>query len=118
MNRNYTPLLGGCYMVHDAMLTENYFVMIVPPTRYDLGALMTGKGGSAPIFARWVRAKCLASKKKTCRDLPISSRHKNSFLSKQFQHVIEPLFFNFTPLVDKYNRLKICSIQKHFIQLN
>jgi carotenoid cleavage dioxygenase-like enzyme len=49
----YTLSLGGFYMVHDAMLTENYFVMIVPPTRYDLGALMTGKGGSIGEVLRY-----------------------------------------------------------------
>lgn len=49
----YTISLGGFYMIHDAMLTENYFVMIVPPTRYDLGALMTGKGVSIGEVLRY-----------------------------------------------------------------
>ncbi len=33
----------GFYMIHDAILTENYFVLIVPPMKYDIGALMMGK---------------------------------------------------------------------------
>jgi all-trans-8'-apo-beta-carotenal 15,15'-oxygenase len=33
----------GFFMIHDAILTENYFVLIVPPMKYDIGALMTGK---------------------------------------------------------------------------
>jgi all-trans-8'-apo-beta-carotenal 15,15'-oxygenase len=42
----YTTSPGGFYMVHDAMLTENYFVVIVPPTKYDMAALVTGKAGT------------------------------------------------------------------------
>jgi all-trans-8'-apo-beta-carotenal 15,15'-oxygenase len=37
----YSP--DGFFMIHDAILTENYFVLIVPPMKYDIGALMTGK---------------------------------------------------------------------------
>jgi all-trans-8'-apo-beta-carotenal 15,15'-oxygenase len=36
----------GFYMIHDAILTENYFVLIVPPMKYDIGALMTGKAAN------------------------------------------------------------------------
>ena len=39
----YTVPIGGFYMIHDAMLTENYFVMMVPPTKYDMATLATGK---------------------------------------------------------------------------
>lgn len=30
----------GFYMAHDAMLTENYFLIVIPPMRYDIGALL------------------------------------------------------------------------------
>lgn len=33
----------GFFMIHDAILTENYFVLIVPPIKYDISSLMTGK---------------------------------------------------------------------------
>ena len=33
----------GFNMVHDAMLTENYFVILIPPTPYDMQMLMSGK---------------------------------------------------------------------------
>ncbi len=33
----------GFNMVHDAMLTENYFVILIAPMQYDLGMLQQGK---------------------------------------------------------------------------
>ncbi len=33
----------GFFMIHDAILTENYFVLIVPPMKYDISGLMMGK---------------------------------------------------------------------------
>jgi all-trans-8'-apo-beta-carotenal 15,15'-oxygenase len=41
-NRLYKFTPDGYFMVHDALLTENYFIMIVPPMKYDMSALMTG----------------------------------------------------------------------------
>ncbi len=42
----------GFNMVHDAMLTENYFVILILPTAYDLQMLMSGKPlGDALKFA-------------------------------------------------------------------
>lgn len=42
----------GFNMVHDAMLTENYFVVLILPTAYDVQMLMTGKPmGDALKFA-------------------------------------------------------------------
>lgn len=32
----------GFFMVHDALLTENYFILIIPPMKYDMSALMMG----------------------------------------------------------------------------
>lgn len=41
----------GFNMVHDALLTENYFVIIFTPTFYDLKAMQTGKSmGDALTF--------------------------------------------------------------------
>lgn len=42
----------GFNMVHDAMLTENYFVILILPTAYDLPMVMSGKPmGDALKFA-------------------------------------------------------------------
>ena len=42
----------GFNMVHDAMLTENYFVILILPTAYDMQMLMTGQPlGDAIKFA-------------------------------------------------------------------
>lgn len=38
----YKQQITGFHMVHDAIMTENYFVLIVPPMKYDFGAMMTG----------------------------------------------------------------------------
>ena len=40
----YSP--DGFFMIHDAILTENYFVLIVPPMKYDIAALMMGKAAN------------------------------------------------------------------------
>lgn len=39
----YVVLQNGFYMAHDAMLTENYFLIVLPPLRYDFGALLAGR---------------------------------------------------------------------------
>jgi all-trans-8'-apo-beta-carotenal 15,15'-oxygenase len=39
----FKSVQGGFFMAHDSMLTENYFLIPVPPLKYDLGALMTGQ---------------------------------------------------------------------------
>lgn len=42
----------GFNMVHDAMLTDNYFVILILPTAYDISTLMSGKPmGDALRFA-------------------------------------------------------------------
>jgi all-trans-8'-apo-beta-carotenal 15,15'-oxygenase len=33
---------NGLYMIHDAILTENYFVLIIPPMKYDINAMIIG----------------------------------------------------------------------------
>ena len=33
----------GFFMIHDAILTENFFILIIPPMKYDIQGLMTGK---------------------------------------------------------------------------
>jgi all-trans-8'-apo-beta-carotenal 15,15'-oxygenase len=38
---DYSP--KGYFMIHDAILTENYFVLIIPPMKYDIQGLMSGK---------------------------------------------------------------------------
>ena len=43
VNTLYKISLNGFYMVHDAMLTENYFIIIVPPMEYDVGGLLSRK---------------------------------------------------------------------------
>ncbi len=43
VNTLYKISLNGFYMVHDAMLTENYFIIIIPPMEYDVGGLMSRK---------------------------------------------------------------------------
>lgn len=39
----YRAAQNGFYMAHDAMLTENYFLIVLPPMRYDFGALLAGR---------------------------------------------------------------------------
>lgn len=51
------------FMIHDAILTENYFVLIVPPMKYDIPGLMTGKIGTmgeAAFYAENEPTKMLA----------------------------------------------------------
>jgi carotenoid cleavage dioxygenase-like enzyme len=62
----YTISLGGFYMIHDAMLTENYFVMIVPPTKYDMATLAT----QSPDYRR---SLCVL-RKRTGKGLCFSAR--------------------------------------------
>lgn len=38
----YTAPLYGFFMTHDALLTENYFLLVVPPMQYDVQGLMSG----------------------------------------------------------------------------
>jgi len=38
----YKFSLNGFFMTHDSMLTENYFLLVVPPMQYDVQGLMTG----------------------------------------------------------------------------
>ncbi len=40
----FTP--DGFYMVHDAILTENYFILIIPPMKYDISAMMMGNAAT------------------------------------------------------------------------
>jgi all-trans-8'-apo-beta-carotenal 15,15'-oxygenase len=42
----YRAAQDGFYMAHDAMLTENYFLIVLPPMRYDFGALLTGRAAT------------------------------------------------------------------------
>ena len=39
----YKMPMDGFYMVHDSILTENYFILLIPPVRYDVRSLMSGK---------------------------------------------------------------------------
>lgn len=32
----------GFYMAHDSLLTENYFILLIPPMKYDMEAMLTG----------------------------------------------------------------------------
>jgi carotenoid cleavage dioxygenase-like enzyme len=48
----YQAEQNGFYMVHDAMLTENYFLIPVPPMKLDFAALMTGR---AEVFGDALR---------------------------------------------------------------
>lgn len=41
-NLLYKLALNGVYMIHDAMLTENYFLLVVPPMQYDIQSAMAG----------------------------------------------------------------------------
>ena len=36
----------GFFMIHDALLTENYFILIVPPMKYDMSDLMLGNAAT------------------------------------------------------------------------
>lgn len=38
----YKLPLNGFYMAHDAMLTKNYFLLIIPPMQYDIQSVMSG----------------------------------------------------------------------------
>lgn len=42
-NLLYKIALNGFFMTHDAMLTENYFLLVVPPMQYDVQGLMSGQ---------------------------------------------------------------------------
>ncbi len=39
----YKMPMDGTYMVHDSILTENYFILLIPPVQYDVHAMMAGK---------------------------------------------------------------------------
>lgn len=41
-NRIHKLALDGVYMIHDAMLTENYFLLVVPPMQYDIQSVLAG----------------------------------------------------------------------------
>lgn len=41
-NLLYKLPLNGFFMAHDAMLTENYFLLVVPPMQYDIQSVMSG----------------------------------------------------------------------------
>lgn len=43
VNLLYKIPLNGFFMTHDAMMTENYFLLVVPPMQYDVQGLMSGK---------------------------------------------------------------------------
>ena len=42
-NELYKMPMDGFYMVHDSLLTENYFILVVPSVAYDLNALQVGQ---------------------------------------------------------------------------
>jgi carotenoid cleavage dioxygenase-like enzyme len=39
----YKIPMDGFYMVHDSILTENYFILLIPPVQYDVRSMMSGK---------------------------------------------------------------------------
>lgn len=39
----YKLPMDGFYMVHDSILTENHFILLIPPVQYDVRSIMTGK---------------------------------------------------------------------------
>lgn len=39
----YKVPMDGFYMVHDSILTENYFILLIPPVQYDVRSMMSGK---------------------------------------------------------------------------
>ncbi len=39
----YKMPMDGFYMVHDSILTENYFILLIPPIQYDGRSMMSGK---------------------------------------------------------------------------
>lgn len=39
----YKMPMDGFYMVHDSILTENYFILLIPPVEYDVRSVMSGK---------------------------------------------------------------------------
>lgn len=39
----YKMPMDGFYMVHDSILTENYFILLIPPVQYDVRSMMSGK---------------------------------------------------------------------------
>lgn len=45
----YKMPMDGFYMVHDSILTENYFILLIPPVEYDVRSLMSGKTSSDAI---------------------------------------------------------------------
>ncbi|MEM6704021.1 MAG: carotenoid oxygenase family protein [Acidobacteriota bacterium] len=38
---------GGYFMIHDMLLSENHFAFIIPPVRFELAELFSGKGSPA-----------------------------------------------------------------------
>jgi all-trans-8'-apo-beta-carotenal 15,15'-oxygenase len=59
----YKYQANALFMIHDAILTENYFVLVVPPMKYDIGAMMMGDAatmGEAVKYAENEPTKILA----------------------------------------------------------
>lgn len=52
---------NGFFMIHDAMLTENYFLLVIPPMQYDVQSVMSGKKtfGDALNFNEGTSARLL-----------------------------------------------------------
>lgn len=42
-NELHSMPMDGFYMVHDSILTENYFILLIPSVAYDMRAVMSGK---------------------------------------------------------------------------
>lgn len=45
----YKSPMDGFYMVHDSLLTENYFILLIPPMEYDVRAMMSGRNMSEAL---------------------------------------------------------------------
>lgn len=59
--RLYKTKMKGFRMVHDAMLTENYFVILIPPMRYSIWSLLRGMPpGESLKFAKHEPTQLLA----------------------------------------------------------
>lgn len=50
-NLLYKVQLGGVFMIHDALLTENYFLLVVPPMQYDIPSAISGAKTFAEALA-------------------------------------------------------------------
>ncbi len=79
----YKSPMDGFYMVHDSILTENYFILLIPPVEYNVQAMMQGKMMSEAVGY---------NDKKPTRLLAFPRNNQNG-TAKPIQVELPPQFF-------------------------